>query len=494
MTKIFKIILLQILLVQLLPFGIAQAQLAREFDQSAVAANSHQEMKVGIAPGSFDPTTVAHRDLIIESIKRLNLDKFVVAVNVMTAKDFNLSVEERIEMTQRAFGEYRDKVIVVPRPFDDLNKLAEAVRESFSGKLHVVLGEDVFDKNYKLLQHIPGTEFDMIPRADGLDERINLDQYPRSQVLDISFPGISSSASRDLISKGGDATAILPQEVIQFLKERELLRVYSEDMTAIRKQIFRRKVRLLGFLIQQKFNYQLPAMSAMHFKDLQSPEGQIEKVIRQVITLNKLSPEQASELRKFVLSSSASYQQNQRVGYFRGSFDPINQEQIKIVEQMVQDLKLDALVVSVISNNQNTVVESASTRTELARLAFKNNSNVHVITEPLSGPAEVLKLIQKEITPRPIAVFGDNVFEKNYVQLRSLENLEFAVIKLAGHESKTPEAKYEITVQEPKINSKDHSAVFREKESSLDSRVSERISEKGYYPNFTTHKCSALFE
>jgi phosphopantetheine adenylyltransferase len=489
--KLFKKILLQILFIQLLLVGFAHAQLSSDFDTSLLSSEG-KEIKVGIAPGSFDPTTTAHRDLIIESIKRLNLDKFVVAVNVMTSKDFNLSVAERIEMTKRSFGSYANKVIVVARPFDNLDKLAEVIRGSFNGPLHVVLGEDVFDKNYKLLNHIEGTQFSMIPRPEGLAERVNLDLYARSKLLDISFPGISSSASRELIVKGLDASGSLPAEVIEFLKERDLMRVYTKDMHYLRRDIMQNKIKKLTAYIQRKFNYSASEKN-LTYKVLQSPEAQVEKIIREVVDQNKLSPQQASELRNSVLNYSAQHQNSQRVGYFRGSFDPINKEQIDIVEKMMRDLKLDKIVVAVISNNPNSVVEGASIRTQLAKIAFKNHTNVHVMTEPESGATEVLKLMQKEMGPKPIAIFGDTVFEKNYVQLKMLENIEFAVIKKVGDETKNSGAQYEVMASESKINSKDHESIFHKSETTLDHKVNEEIIQKGYYQRFRVISCNLLF-
>ena len=490
-NKIFKIIFLIFFLIH----SFAQAQLASDFDLSLIKSN-RQEMTVGIAPGSFDPTTIAHRDLIIESINRLQIDKFVVAVNVMTAKDFNLSVAERIEMTKRSFGAYSDKVIVTERPFDDLNKLAEAVRKAFNGKFYVVLGEDVFEKNYKLLQHIQGSEFAMIPRSDDLAERVDLKLYPRSKSLEISFPGISSSASRDLILKGADPSNILPTEAVKFLQDNQLLHLYPEELNNLRKTIFEHKIANLNLVIKNTFNYSSSEMP-LAFKPLQSADAQVEKVVRNFIALNKLSPQESSALRKFALDLSIKNYKNQKVGYFRGSFDPINKEQIEAVEKIITELKLDKMIVAVISqfDNPTAIIENAEVRSELVKIAFRNNAAVQVIIEPSTGSVDTLKLIQKELAAKPIAIFGDNVFEKNYNQLKTIKNLEFAVLKTNKQtsNSKTSLAKYEITVKDFKINSKDHHSVFLEEKSTLTKDVQNVIHEKGYYYKFKADRCSILF-
>ncbi len=138
-------------------------------------------------------------------------------------------------------------------------------------------------------------------------------------------------------------------------------------------------------------------------------------------------------------------------------------------------------------------MENADIRTELAKIAFKNESGVFVMTEPEAGAADVLKLVQKELAPKPIAIFGDNVFEKNYTQLKSIENVEFAVIKKMDDERKTEGAHYEIRAKDTTINSKDHVDVFRRSESTLDRNVNEQIIEKGYYQRFRVISCDILF-
>ena len=58
-----------------------------------------QHMKTAICPGSFDPVTLGHLDIISRAGKIF--DRIIVAVPVNPQKYFSFSVEERMELLQR---------------------------------------------------------------------------------------------------------------------------------------------------------------------------------------------------------------------------------------------------------------------------------------------------------------------------------------------------------------------------------------------------------
>ena len=53
-------------------------------------------MRIGICPGSFDPVTLGHMDIITRACKIF--DKVIVAVPINPEKHFSFSVEERMDM------------------------------------------------------------------------------------------------------------------------------------------------------------------------------------------------------------------------------------------------------------------------------------------------------------------------------------------------------------------------------------------------------------
>ena len=56
-------------------------------------------MKIGIYPGSFDPFTNGHNDILSRSLKIF--DKVIIAVVKNSAKNYLFSLEDRIQMVNR---------------------------------------------------------------------------------------------------------------------------------------------------------------------------------------------------------------------------------------------------------------------------------------------------------------------------------------------------------------------------------------------------------
>ena len=57
-------------------------------------------MKIGVYPGSFDPVTKGHLDIIQRAEKLF--DKLIVAVMVNPDKNYTFSIEERVDLLRRA--------------------------------------------------------------------------------------------------------------------------------------------------------------------------------------------------------------------------------------------------------------------------------------------------------------------------------------------------------------------------------------------------------
>ena len=66
-------------------------------------------MKIAVFPGSFDPITVGHFDLIVRSLALF--DKVIVAIGINDAKSYLYPLEKRMEWLRIVFAEY-DKVEV----------------------------------------------------------------------------------------------------------------------------------------------------------------------------------------------------------------------------------------------------------------------------------------------------------------------------------------------------------------------------------------------
>ena len=64
-------------------------------------------MKKAVFPGSFDPITVGHLDIVKRGIKIF--DEIIIAIGDNTDKKYMFSKEKRVEFVERTFSDY-DKV------------------------------------------------------------------------------------------------------------------------------------------------------------------------------------------------------------------------------------------------------------------------------------------------------------------------------------------------------------------------------------------------
>ena len=63
-------------------------------------------MKVGIYPGSFDPFTNGHNDILVRSLKIF--DKVIIAVVKNSAKNYLFSLEDRVRMINDLFKDHEN--------------------------------------------------------------------------------------------------------------------------------------------------------------------------------------------------------------------------------------------------------------------------------------------------------------------------------------------------------------------------------------------------
>ena len=63
-------------------------------------------MKLGIYPGSFDPFTNGHNDILSRSLKIF--DKVIIAVVKNSAKNYLFSLEDRVRMINDLFKDHED--------------------------------------------------------------------------------------------------------------------------------------------------------------------------------------------------------------------------------------------------------------------------------------------------------------------------------------------------------------------------------------------------
>ena len=151
-------------------------------------------MRVGLYPGTFDPVTNGHLDIIGRAVKLV--DRLVIGVAVSQGKGPMFSLEERVEILREETGRFGGAEVVV-QPFDTLlMSFAEEV-----GAQIIVRGlRAVADFEY---------EFQMTAMNQQLDrdiETVFLMADPRHQA-------VASRLVKEIARLDGDITAFVPPQV-----------------------------------------------------------------------------------------------------------------------------------------------------------------------------------------------------------------------------------------------------------------------------------------
>ena len=148
--------------------------------------------KIAVYPGSFDPITVGHYDLVMRSLDLF--DKIIVAVGVNSQKKNLFSLDQRITWLEEVF---KNESRVVVSHFEGLT--AHYCKDQNAKYLIRGLRNSSdfdYEKTISQLNYIIG----------GGVETVFLISRP-------NFSHISSTIVREIIKGGGDITEFVPKEV-----------------------------------------------------------------------------------------------------------------------------------------------------------------------------------------------------------------------------------------------------------------------------------------
>ena len=155
-------------------------------------------MRIGICPGSFDPVTLGHMDIITRACKIF--DKVIVAVPINPEKHFSFSVEERMDMLRtvtEGMGVEVDSVSGL---------LADYARER--GAVAIIKGlRAISDYEY---------EFQMALANKQLNPEVETMFLPTR----VENMFLSSSLVKQVAGFGGDISHFVPECLLKRINER----------------------------------------------------------------------------------------------------------------------------------------------------------------------------------------------------------------------------------------------------------------------------------
>lgn len=152
-----------------------------------------------IYPGSFDPVTYGHIDIIRRSVRLV--DELIIGVLNNNAKSPLFSVEERVKMLNEVT---RDMPKVKVVPFEGL--LVEFAREMDAGM--VVRG----------LRAITDFEYELQMAQTNHKLASNLETVFLTTSLEYSY--LSSTTVKEVAAFGGDISQFVPEIVIDRIQEK----------------------------------------------------------------------------------------------------------------------------------------------------------------------------------------------------------------------------------------------------------------------------------
>lgn len=161
-------------------------------------------MRIGLYPGTFDPVTLGHLDIIQRAVALV--DRLVIGVAINRDKGPLFTLEERVAMIEHEAAPIAERTgcEIVVHPFENL--LIDCAREVGAGLILRGL-RAVADFEY---------EFQMVSMNRALDDSIETVFL----MADVRRQAIASKLVKEIARLGGDVTRFVPPAVVVELAAR----------------------------------------------------------------------------------------------------------------------------------------------------------------------------------------------------------------------------------------------------------------------------------
>ena len=160
--------------------------------------------KVAIYPGTFDPITYGHIDVIQKALKLF--DKIVVGVSNVNNKNYLFSSEERIDIVKKALFKdlklSKKKIVVV-----SFNSLTTDLCKKF--KSNIIL---------RGLRAVSDFEYEF--QLAGMNRKLNQNIETIFLMSDVENQIISSRFVKEIVKLKGDIKKFTTKSTIKSLKEK----------------------------------------------------------------------------------------------------------------------------------------------------------------------------------------------------------------------------------------------------------------------------------
>ena len=161
-------------------------------------------MKIAVYPGTFDPITFGHIDVIKKSLKIF--DKLIVATTDNTDKNYFFSIEERIDIINNSL-------------FKDLKFNKKKIKVISFNNLTIDLC-----KKYNATAIIRGlravSDFEYEFQLAGMNKKLNSKIETMFMMSDVENQIISSKFVKEIANLGGDIERFVTKHTVKMLKSK----------------------------------------------------------------------------------------------------------------------------------------------------------------------------------------------------------------------------------------------------------------------------------
>ena len=158
--------------------------------------------RIGLYPGTFDPLTNGHLDIIERAAKMV--DKLVIGVAINADKGPLFSLDERVAMVQHACGGQVGATLIEVRPFDTLLV-----------KFAAQVGAGVIIRGLRAVSDFE-YEFQMV----GMNQKLTQEIETVFLMADPTCQAIASRLVKEIARLEGDVSEFVPPEVERRLRAK----------------------------------------------------------------------------------------------------------------------------------------------------------------------------------------------------------------------------------------------------------------------------------